>query len=96
MKNMYVRLLNGFLSLITTLLLIAAPVAAIVYSAEPAAENDQYMEERVSNRVTSQFSMQNDWLDKKIQAVKPDFLDDTLVSTWSGLKSFMETEPHKK
>lgn len=96
MKKMYVRLFNGFLSVITTMLLIAAPVAAIVYSAEPAAENDQYMAERIASRVTSQFSMQNDWLDKKMQALKPDFLDDTLASTLTGLKNLVETGPHKK
>ena len=39
MKSVLRRTLNGILSTITTLLIMASPVAAMVYAAEPAAAN---------------------------------------------------------
>ena len=36
MKKILNRIMNGVLSLLTTVLLMASPVAAVVYAAEPA------------------------------------------------------------
>lgn len=42
MKRLMQRILNGILSLITTFLIMASPVAAVVYAAEPTAAIDSF------------------------------------------------------
>lgn len=90
MKAMYTRLLNGILSIITTFLLILAPVAAIVYAAEPAVENDHYVEEQFAIGQAPAASFKNDWFTNKVSKLKPDILDDTLSSYLTLLKKSVQ------
>ncbi len=48
MKRILRRLLNGVLSIITTMLIMASPVAVIMYAAEPAALAESYTADMVA------------------------------------------------
>lgn len=95
MKAMYTRLLNDILSILTTFLLILAPVAAIVYAAEPAAENDRYVEEQFAIDQGTDSSLKSDWFTNKLSKWKPDILDDTLSSYLTLLTSSVPGQEKK-
>lgn len=85
MKLMYTRLLSGLLSIITTFLLMAAPIAAIVYAAEPVVANEAYTVKEFSNDKAPEFLLKTDWVTNKVNELKPDLLDDTLATALTEL-----------
>lgn len=80
MEHMAKRLVNGIFSVVTTCMLMAAPVAAIIYASEPMEANNTYIVRNNAAYQESQMAAKLDELGTKVNAWKPGILDDTIVS----------------
>jgi len=80
MEDMAKRLINGIFSVVTTFMLMAAPVAAIIYASEPMEANNIYIVRNNAAYQESQMAAKLDELGSIINAWKPGILDDTIVS----------------
>jgi hypothetical protein len=66
---------------------MASPVAAIVYAAEPMATNGGYAVMNVSTDQADQKDrVKTDWVQKKVEELKPDLLDDSIETTFLPMK----------
>jgi len=80
MEHMAKRLINGIFSVVTTFMLMAAPVAAIIYASEPMEANNTYIVRSNAAYQESQMAAKLDELGTVINVWKPGILDDTIVS----------------
>lgn len=80
MEHMAKRVLNAIFSVVTTFMLMAAPVAAIIYASEPMEANNTYIARNNTAYQESQMAAKLDELGTIINAWKPGILDDTIVS----------------
>ena len=91
MKNLLRRLLQNILSIVTTFILMASPVAAIVYISEPMEGSNDTIR-NVSMDQEEPFLAKSDWIQKKVKDWEPDLLDDPIIMTLSktreGNKNF--------
>lgn len=87
MEHMARRVINSILSVFTTLILMAAPVAAIVYASEPVEVNNTYIVRNNSANQESQTAATLDELGSLIKAWKPGILDDTIVSMVMNIRN---------
>lgn len=76
MKNKLQHTINSLLSLVTTLLVMALPVLAIIYASEPIEMNNSYLS---TNHGGALFT-QTDWVAKKVNEWKPDFVDESIAT----------------
>ncbi|GMB01807.1 hypothetical protein [Pelosinus sp. IPA-1] len=82
MKNLLRRLLHNILSIITTFILMASPVAAIIYISEPIDGSNDTIR-NVSMEQEEPFLAKSDWIEKKVKEWEPDLLDDPIIMTLS-------------
>lgn len=82
MKNLLRRLLHNILSIVTTFIMMASPVAAIIYISEPIdGSNDTIRNASMGQKEL--FLAKSDWIEKKVKDWKPDLLDDPIIMTLS-------------
>ena len=82
MKNLLRCLLHNILSIVTTFILMASPVAAIIYSSEPIdGSNDTIRDFSMGQE--EPFLAKSDWIEKKVKDWEPDLLDDPIIMTLS-------------
>lgn len=82
MKDLLSRLLHNTLSIVTTFILMASPVAAIVYISEPADGSNDTIR-NFSMAQEEPFFAKSDWIEKKVKDWEPDLLDDPIIMTLS-------------
>lgn len=86
MTNTIKRFLHRVMSIVTTFVIMAAPVAAIVYASEPMANNNRIQEANYSAEPVDELVLA-DWAENAVNEWKPDLLDDSIANTLNILKS---------
>lgn len=86
MNKIVRNLINSILSIITTFLLMAAPVAAVAYSSEPMEANNLYITKKISINQANGMVAKLDWVGDKINELKPDLLNESIVTSLIQIK----------